>query len=594
MRKAVRAFLVASLGFLSAVVIGAVAVLTSAITLAATALIVPGTGTHNIVPPNAVTGYMENARTRFITPADPGCPDDNAGCVLTGIPYPASFWPIPIPGWCPGLSCDTWNQSVATGVTNLNSQLINELMNPTPENQQLILFGYSQGGQVVTNEMYNLAGLDDATKARIQVVTIGNIGNPQGLWSRFNLLPGLTVPILNVTFGPQLPTDIGIKSTNFAFEYDPVGDAPLNWWNGLAVLNALAAFEYVHGYYLVPNSNDPTDALPYGYTDATLAQTIDGLLSNCTEGPGSNCRTYQDAKFVLIPWQGTLPLLQPVMDLADSVGITPIVKPLVDLFQPALKVLIDLGYDRVANPGIPRTLNVIPTFNPIKLAVDLVVAAGQGIEAFIHDITGSASSPPAPVAPLAPKPSLTFAPVADNSAKIAQTEQAAQNEQTEQNEQNEPSKPDPKNPSRRHLPDASVLASQAKIDPKPETEVSADPKPETEVSADPKPDADLGANPKPMVDATLRDPKPDADGSSNPAFKLPKRPHSAIGSATAPKQSKLPKPGNLSPPRVTDLFPKLRGAQNGQVGTETAAEPGAGEQQQGTPPSSNDGQQAAA
>lgn len=556
MRRPTRAFVVALLSFLSAVLIGVAAVMTAAVTLAATALIVPGTGTHNINPPNAVQGYKENAADRFIDPAADSpsfaCTSTN-GCILNGVDYPASFWPIPIPGWCPGLSCDTWNASVGTGVTNLNAQLINELANPTPENQQLILFGYSQGGQVVTNEMYNLAGLDDATKERIHVVTIGNIGNPQGLWARFNFLPGLTIPILNVTFGPQLPTDIGIKSTNYAFEYDPVGDAPLNWWNGLAVLNALFAFQYVHGNYLVPNTNDPTEVLPYGYTDASLAATIDDLLSNCTEGPGSNCRTYQDATFVLIPWQGTLPLLQPIADLASATGTTPIVKPIIDLIQPALKVLIDLGYNREANPGIPRTMNLIPIFNPIKLAVDLVVAVGQGIEAFIHDITGSAASTPAPLAPSSPM--ATFATVQDDTATLAQTEQTNSTDQP---------KLDSVARLSRHSVDSSMLASPLKLDP--------------------KPDADVVADPKPDADVTPTKPARGSDGSSNPVFKLPKP---TIGSATAPKLR------NQTLPRITDLVPKLRGAQNGQVGTQTTTDQGAGEQQ-GSPASTSSGDQQAA
>ena len=162
--------LVAVLTFLSAVALGAASAMTAAITLAATALIAPGTGTHNIT---TVMGYLENARDRFIAPANPSCTSSN-GCVLVGIPYPASFWPIPLPGWCPGLSCDTWNVSVGTGVANLNSELINQLNNPTPDNQQIVLFGYSQGGAVVSTELNNLAGRDQATKDRISVVTIGN------------------------------------------------------------------------------------------------------------------------------------------------------------------------------------------------------------------------------------------------------------------------------------------------------------------------------------------------------------------------------------------------------------------------------------
>lgn len=469
--------------------------MTSAITLAATALIVPGTGTHNV---DQIPIYRQNARDRFIAPAanQPPAPQFEcsaaSGCVPIGVPYPASFWPIPLPDWCPGLSCDKWNVSVAAGVTSLETALAQVFtVNP---NENVVLFGYSQGGQVVTNAMYDLA--NSPNKDQIQVVTIGNIGNPQGLWSRFNFFPGFTVPILDVTFGPQLPTNIGIKSTNYVFEYDPVGDAPLNWWNPLAVLNALAAFQYVHGNYLVPNENDLTGTLPYGYTDATLAQTIQGLLSNCTEGPGSNCRTYQDAKFVLIPWQGTLPILQPLMDLADSIGITPLVKPFVDLIQPALKVLIDLGYDRIANPGIPRTMNLIPIFNPIKLAVDLVNAVGQGIEAFIKDITGSASTPaPAPVAP----PVSTLAAGENGSAKLARVDETEPNDQSQLDS----------NVSVRHL-SVDASANDAKLSQKVDSKLDSD------GSVDP-----LKVDVKPQTGATVESKKQSTDDDTlNSAFTI--------------------------------------------------------------------------
>jgi hypothetical protein len=386
------------LGFLmmlAATVVGVVSMLTAALTFAATALIVPGTGTHNI---DTVIGYKENARDRYITPADPLC--TGPSCTLVGIPYPASFWPIPLPGWCPNLSCDTWNQSVGTGVTNLDTALA-PYTSPT-STEHVVVFGYSQGGAVVSHEMYNLAGLDQSVKDRITVVTIGNIENPQGLWSRLSFLP--TIPILNITFGPQLPTNIGIKSTNYSFEYDPVGDAPLYWGNPLAMLNALAAFEYVHGNYLVPNSNDPTGELPYGYTPTTLATAINNAPH----------RTYQDATFVLIPQQGTLPIMQPFMDIASSTGTTFLVKPIVDLLSPVTKVLIDLGYDRTANPGIPQTLSVLP-FNPfqnwVAVGLNLVAAAGQGVQAFLGDLGVPTTVAPTTIAPTTPGPS-TFSTLA--------------------------------------------------------------------------------------------------------------------------------------------------------------------------------------
>jgi hypothetical protein len=43
------------------------------------------------------------------------------------------------------------------------------------------VFGYPQGGAVVSREMYNLANLDQTVKDNITVVTISNINNPRGL-----------------------------------------------------------------------------------------------------------------------------------------------------------------------------------------------------------------------------------------------------------------------------------------------------------------------------------------------------------------------------------------------------------------------------
>ncbi|MBV8929063.1 MAG: PE-PPE domain-containing protein, partial [Mycobacteriaceae bacterium] len=152
MRHTARAILLVVLAFVSSVLLGVVSTFTAAFTLAATALIVPGTGTHDIA---TVMGYKENARDRFIGPADPSCTAANS-CVLTGIDYPATFWPLGLPpfptSWCPGLSCDTWNVSVGTGVTNLDTALANQLANPTPDNKNIVLFGYSQGGAVVSRE----------------------------------------------------------------------------------------------------------------------------------------------------------------------------------------------------------------------------------------------------------------------------------------------------------------------------------------------------------------------------------------------------------------------------------------------------------
>ncbi|KUI25663.1 PE-PPE domain-containing protein [Mycobacterium sp. IS-1742] len=341
----------------------------AAIAFGAIALIVPGTGTHNVTTD---TQYRDNAANRYINPSGVPCTSTD-GCDLRGVDYPASFWPIPLPGWCPGLTCDTWNKSVGEGVTNLDTQLAGILADPTKDDEDIIVFGYSQGGAVVSRAMYDIP---DEDKDRITVVTIGNINNPQGLWSRLSFLR--YIPLLDVSFGPQLPTDIGVKSTNYSFEYDPVGDAPQYWGNPLAVLNALFAFDYVHGYYLDPNANSPTDSMPYGYDEASLAAAIAAAPK----------RVHGDATFVLIPQRGTLPILMPLVELGNATGTSAFVDPVVRFLQPVTKLLIDLGYDRQANPGLARNLSILPfnpfTFNPIQFSVDFVEAIAQGIEDAVH------------------------------------------------------------------------------------------------------------------------------------------------------------------------------------------------------------------
>ena len=128
-----------------------------------------------------------------------------------------------------------------------------------------------------------------------------------------------------MTFGPPTPTDIGIVSENYAFEYDLVGDSPNFWGNPFALLNSIAALEYVHGNYLAPNGNGPRDPIAYGYTPEELQAAIDNP---------ANRQTFGDTTYVLIPAKGTLPLLQPIVDLAARTGLTPIVKPFIEPLQP--------------------------------------------------------------------------------------------------------------------------------------------------------------------------------------------------------------------------------------------------------------------
>jgi hypothetical protein len=482
MRKSARALALVLLAILTSVVLGVASAFMAAFALgAATALIVPGTGTPDA---EAVENYMENAADRYIAPfTDPSCTSTSPDCDLQGIEYPASFWPLGFIGnWCPGFQCDTWNESVGTGVENLDGELRTLLASTSDD---LILFGYSQGGAVVSNELRNLGDLTAEERARLSVVTIGNAYNPDGgIFTRLGFLP--TIPFFNITFGPAMPTDTGIPITSIGFEYDPVMYAPLYWGNPFAMLNALAAFQTVHGFYLTPNENGPNDPIAYGYKPEELAVILAG---DC---PGPNCRVDADGnKYYMIPAKSL-----PIVDLVSSVipaPLQPVVKPIADLISPTLKVLIDLGYDWSGDPGVERWLSPLP-FNPIQnwpaVGVKLVVAAVQGVQAFIADLGGLTTT----IAPSTP------APTSDTSVStLAAARSASPTETTEQVSESKSS-----TPTLTVVKDSDTTVQQAAV----EKDTTSAPADETPVTK-PESTADEKKSDEAKADETADDTKAD-------------------------------------------------------------------------------------
>src|SRR5215211_206598 len=207
-----------------------------------------------------------------------------------------------------------------------------------------------------------------------------------------------------------MPTDTGIPITSIGFEYDPVMYAPLYWGNPFAMLNALAAFETVHGYYLTPNENGPNDPIAYGYTTDELAEVLAGPC------PGPNCRVDSNGnQYYMIPAKSL-----PIVDLITSAlpaALQPLAKPVADLVSPVLKVLIDLGYDWSGDPGVERWLSPLP-FNPVQnwvqVGLNLVAAGVQGVQAFLGDLGVGSTT----IAPTTPAPT-TVSTLALRSADTA-------------------------------------------------------------------------------------------------------------------------------------------------------------------------------
>ncbi|MEU0499093.1 PE-PPE domain-containing protein [Mycobacterium sp. NPDC006124] len=397
---------------------------TAAFAFGAIGLFVPGTGTPDA---NGVADYLANARDRYTlnTPCNAV-----ANCTPLGIDYPASFFPLVIfPGWCRSGpdGCDKWNDSVGKGTDALDLALTRYLDKNSPE--QVTLFGYSQGGAVVSNELQRIAAMraagaiDQTVLDRLHVVTIGGIENPDGgLWQRLGFLP--TIPFLDISFGPAMKTDNGFDTTAIGFQYDPVTYAPRYWGNPLALLNAVAALETVHGYYLSPNGNGPTDTLPYGYTPPTATDegTLLPQLDCSATGHPENCRygSSRETTYIMIP-ATSLPIFDLVMGAVPA-PLKPLVQPLVNLLTPVTKLLIDLGYDWSGDPDKPTPLSILPfnplTFNPVDFAVKFVQAIGQGVR---DAVNGGPSTAFAPVTPSSPVMSTTLASRNVAQLKIATT-----------------------------------------------------------------------------------------------------------------------------------------------------------------------------
>ncbi|KUH95729.1 PE-PPE domain-containing protein [Mycobacterium sp. IS-3022] len=403
MRQCIRVVVLSLLGLLSTAVLGAVTAFMAAVSLAATtALIVPGTGTPNA---NIVDDYMENFRDYYMQdtnctlangcgPYDPEEPREGG---LLGVDYFASFWPIPLPGWCDPGRCEKFDVSVEDGVDNLRTALQNIAeLDPAYEGD-IVIAGYSQGARVVTIAKTKIINGDwDELLENVDEVQFVLIGNPNrpngGILSRFGILG--TIPILDVTTGQPTPTGPlpGFKTEDWAIRWEGIADFPQYLLNPLAVANSLLGFYYDHGTYLAINEDSDPGELPAGYT----VEEWELITSNPELYPDLvDIQTYGDTTYYTITPK-VLPLVRPLHSL-PFLG-----KPIADLIEPALRVIIEeTGYNRNIPFGQPTEIGLFPLFNPITLAVKLIPAIFQGINNFLANFGLATEIPlsPSPVAP---------------------------------------------------------------------------------------------------------------------------------------------------------------------------------------------------
>jgi hypothetical protein len=392
MRVLVRSIVIAIMAIVGAVAVAVASMLPANVALAATsALIMGGTGRPD---PKDFPGYMENVADYYIYP-NSFCASA-ATCTSVSVFTPETAWPL-----YGGPTAPTWKNSILQGVPLLDAEVMKAL-DPDgdgvikPEDK-IVVFGYSQSGAIVAIEKRALADNPDIPQSQVQWVIIGDVSRPNG---GLNARLPFSIPIVDFPFGPPVPTDTDMTTTDIAFKWDIIADAPLVVTNPLAMLNALLGFEYVHGTYPDPTAASP-DSTPGGFSAEEWQAIMDdpegyALLHpdvvTVEQAEGS------DTKYVTVTPK-VLPLVAPLHAI-PVIGL-----PIADLIEPALRAIIEItGYDRSIPYGEPTPFRLASAFDPVELSTALLAAIPEGIEKALSDLSN-----------LAPAPS-TVSPLSDNSS----------------------------------------------------------------------------------------------------------------------------------------------------------------------------------
>ena len=256
-------------------------------------------GTSN---PSPDLAYLESVAQAYLLPRFPGLQFSNIFSQFTA----EQFWPV-----TPQLGGLTFEQSVAQGVSLLDSAIKGQLA----LGNSAVVFGYSQSATIATDEIRALMALGSGApiSSQLSFVLAGNPNNPDGgLLERFT---GFYIPFLDVNFNGATPPNSPYPTAIYTLQYDGIADAPQYPLNVVSDLNAFLGYFFVH-------SNYPT----------LTASQVAGAVHLATS-PGYTGVT----QYYMVMTQD-LPLLD-VVRLIPYAG-----PPMADIFQPDLRVLVDLGY----------------------------------------------------------------------------------------------------------------------------------------------------------------------------------------------------------------------------------------------------------
>jgi hypothetical protein len=318
-------------------------------------------GTSTVPTPDDF--WVESVKSQFIAPTHPGqrieyvkvttpeeaWPITGLGRLVLLALGPPSIWGLGGPGWpdeplwkLSGLFDLTLDQSIQAGLADLEDAMAEH------GNDHLVIYGYSQSAVIANLQKRKLAEqYPVGTEAPdIDFVLGGDPNLPNGgLFARF---PGLYIPILDRSFNGPAPTDAQFDTVVITRQYDFVADFPLYPINLIADVNAFLGFIYVHSYpFDVSLPPDPS------------------MTSTAYQG------THGDTDYYFFETQD-LPLFAPLR----IVGVP---EPVIDVVEPFVREVVELGYDRSIPPWEPTPARLITMHDPVTVAGDLLDAIGEGI-----------------------------------------------------------------------------------------------------------------------------------------------------------------------------------------------------------------------
>jgi hypothetical protein len=255
--------------------------------------------------------------------------------------------------------------STMDGLADLQHAMANQ-----PEGQPYVVEGYSQSASIAVLEKEYLATLPVDQRPDVTFLLLGNPNQPDGgLVERF---VGLDIPGIGGAFNGAMPTDTGIATIDITNQYDGFADFPQFPINPIADLNALLGIAYAHGAYgggIFPQE------LPFMWPpDLPSAAPLEGPYAD-EYVLGSTQIVQQidgDTTFYFIPTTD-LPLLDPLRSLGVPESV-------LNIFQPALQVLVEYGYDRDVPMDTVAPAELIPTLDPATFTLEFANGVVQGAD----------------------------------------------------------------------------------------------------------------------------------------------------------------------------------------------------------------------